>query len=127
MSQGFTGQSAKVDESYAFAFPGGATTITGTMRWYVPYDIEVTDVTASVSVAPTGATLIADVHKNGTTIFTTQSGRPTIATSGFFDASATPDVTTMLKDTDYFTVDVDQVGSTVPGTDLVIQIRFKRA
>ena len=116
-----TGISAPVDFSEA----GVLGTKTGSMRWYPPYDITLTDVTIMVGTAPTGATLIVDVNKNGTTIFTTQANRPTIAISGFHDVSGTPDVTTLLKDTDYLTWDIDQIGSVVPGSDLVVQIRAK--
>ncbi len=101
-------------------------TAVGSMRWYPPFDITLVNVAAFVGTAPTGATILVDVHKNGTTIFTTQSNRPTIATSGFHDVSGTPDVTGLTGDTDYLTFDIDQVGSTIAGADLVIQVRWTR-
>jgi hypothetical protein len=61
------------------------------------------------------------VNKNGTTIFTTQANRPTIAISGNTDESGVPDVTA-LADGDYLEVDIDQIGSTVAGSDLTVQI-----
>lgn len=66
--------------------------------------------------APTGAALIVDVNKNGTTIFTTQGNRPTIAIDGHADDSGTPDVTSVAEG-DRLSVDIDQVGSTVAGGD----------
>jgi hypothetical protein len=60
---------------------------TGTYRWYPPFDITIQDVSISCGTAPTGAAIIVDVHHSGTTIFTTQGNRPTIAISGFFDGS----------------------------------------
>lgn len=74
-----------------------------------------------VKTAPTGATLIVDVNKNGTTIFTTQGNRPTIAISGTIDDSGTPDVTS-LAENDKVTVDIDQVGSTIAGADLTVEL-----
>ena len=71
---------------------------------------------------PTGANIIVDVHKNGTTIFTTQGKRPEIAAGGYTDESDTPDVTALTK-TDYLTMDVDQVGSTITGQDLTVHVR----
>ena len=114
-------------EHVNFSEAGILATKTGTMRWYPPYNVTLTDVAIMVGTAPTGATLIVDVNKNGTTIFTTQSNRPTIAISGFHDVSGTPEVTALTGDTDYLTWDIDQIGSTVPGYDLVIQIRFVAA
>jgi hypothetical protein len=70
-----------------------------------------------VDTAPTGAALIGDVNKNGTTIFTTQGNRPSIAASGLHAVSGTPDVTAWA-DGDYLTFDVDQVGSTIAGADI---------
>jgi hypothetical protein len=76
-----------------------------------------------VGTAPTGASLIVDVNKNGTTIFTTQDNRPTIAATETSDTSGTPDVTS-VEDGDYLDFDIDQVGSTIPGADLLIVVYF---
>lgn len=79
-------------------------------------------VQASVlTTAPTGASIIVDVNINGTTAFTTQANRPTIAATEFDSTSVLPDVTA-LADSDIITVDVDQVGSTLPGTDLLVAV-----
>jgi hypothetical protein len=78
-------------------------------------------VIATVSLAPTDASIIVDVNLNGTSIFTTQGNRPTITSTNHYDFSSVPDVTTVV-DTDYFTIDVDQIGSTIAGSDLLIQI-----
>jgi hypothetical protein len=58
---------------------------------------------------------------NGTTIFSTQANRPTIAASAFVDASAIPN-TLVIPAGNYLTVDIDQVGSTVIGSDLTVQV-----
>lgn len=77
----------------------------------------------SVSDAPIGANLIVDVHKDGVTIFTNQAHRPTIVagqTTGFtvdIDAAA-------WADGSYLEVVVDQIGSTVAGSNLVIHILY---
>ena len=98
-----------VDTNVCFPFrPSGAFTVS--------------EVYVEVKTAPTGATLIIDVNKNGTTIFTDQSLRPTIAISGTTATSGTPDVTTFAKD-DQITIDVDQIGSTLTGEDLTVQVR----
>ena len=80
-------------------------------------------ITARVSTAPTGAAIILDVLKNGTSIFETVGDRPTIpigqkiATVGSWG-------NTTVTDGDYVTVDILQVGSTTAGSDLVVPIRL---
>lgn len=115
-----------LNDFFTFAQTGTLAVGTGTVRFYPPYAMTVQDVTASVGTAPTGAALIVDVNKNGTTIFGTQSNRPQIAVSTFTDLSGAPSVTA-LTTSDYVTVDIDQVGSTVAGSDLTVVVRYKRA
>jgi protein involved in polysaccharide export with SLBB domain len=62
---------------------------------------------------------VFDVHKNGTTIFTTQGNRPTITTGNTVSASATPDVTTLAAG-DKLTVDVDSIGG--PAANAVVTV-----
>ena len=83
----------------------------------------ITQVTAVIGTAPTGSDLICDVNLNGSTIFTTQANRPTIPAGTNEGASGTPNITNAGPG-DYLTVDVDQVGSTVQGSDLTIQIYY---
>ena len=96
--------------------------MTGTNKIYndTGQTLTILSVRASVVTAPTGQSLIVAVPKNGTTIFTTQSARPTIAASGTTTKS-TPAVTSWA-DGEYLTIDVDQVGSTTPGGNLTITV-----
>jgi hypothetical protein len=82
------------------------------------------NVRASLGSAPSGAAVIVDVNKNGTTVFTTQANRPSIAAAGFVSTKVTPDVTT-LSDGDYMTVDIDQIGSSVAGSDLTVTVLLR--
>lgn len=96
----------------------------GTARWYNPHGrtLTIQSVRASVGTQPTGAAIIVDVKKNGTSIFaTTTANRPTIAVSTNSAVAGTPDTTT-ISSTDYLTVDILQVGSTVAGGSLTVQI-----
>lgn len=113
-------------EEIVFAKEGNAEVKTGTMRKYFNQAVTILDVYAAVGTAPTGASLIVDVHKNGTTIFTTQTNRPTIAAGTNYDVSGTVNVTSVSAG-QYLTVDIDQVGSTVAGADLSVVVRYKRA
>lgn len=112
-------------EIQTFGREGALIVTTGKGRWYVPWDIKILDVTASVNTAPTGSTIICDIRKNGTTVFTAGVNRPTIAISGFLSATVTPDVTAVMAG-QYLQVDIVQIGSTVVGSDLVVQIRYRK-
>ena len=103
---------------------GTAAAGTGAGRYPVPSATTIKHVLATAATAPTGADLIFDVNLNGTTIFTTQSNRPTIsATTHAQSATPTPD-TTAVAAGDYLTVDIDQIGSTVAGSDIVVMVVF---
>jgi hypothetical protein len=106
-----------------FSISGTISTGTGAHRIYndtgVPLTIRA--VRAAVGTAPTGASLLVDVNINGTTIFTTQTNRPTITASTFTAAAAAINTTTIAPG-DYLTVDVDQVGSTIAGSNLTVAV-----
>jgi hypothetical protein len=82
-------------------------------------------VSASAGTAPTGSSIITDVKISGTTIFTTQANRPTIAAGANASGHVTNmDVTTVANGA-YLTVDVAQVGNTTPGADLCILVEVR--
>ena len=110
-------------ETQALSKGGVLTVAAGTHRWYAPRNMTIKSVRASVGVAPTGASVIVDVNKNGTTIFSTQSNRPTIPASGFTDLADAINVTALAAG-DYLTIDIDQIGSTIAGSDLTVQIEL---
>jgi hypothetical protein len=107
---------------------GGTLTVgAGTHRAYIDGgNWTIISIRASVGTAPTGASLIVDVNKNGTTVHTTQSNRATIAASGFTDLADSVQVSSVTTG-DYLTVDIDQVGSGVAGSDLTVTIWLQRA
>jgi len=111
-----------------FAYSGAATVQAGALRWYNDTGVTLTVMScrASAGTAPTGATLIMDFNKNGTTLFTTQGNRPAIAISGNTDKKTNMDVTT-VADGDYLTADIDQIGSTVAGSNVVGQITLRKS
>lgn len=98
----------------------------GLVRFPFPFVATLVSVTAGIATPPTGAALIVDVHRNGTTIFSTQANRPTIAAGANATAAAPTPNTTAMAVGDYLTVDIDQVGSTVPGSNLTVQIYYRR-
>ena len=64
-----------------------------------------------------------DVNKGGTTIFSTQGNRPTVAAGSQDGSAATPDVTAVAAG-DVLTVDIDQIGSSTVGADATVVIRY---
>lgn len=81
----------------------------------------VKDIRAYADTAPITTSLIIDVNKNGTTLFTTQASRPTIAAAGNASSATLPDVTAVAAG-DRITYDIDQIGSGGAGSDLYLSI-----
>ena len=113
-----------------FTRPGTLATGTGTIRFRVPVAMTIQHTRLAVGTAPTGTSgtpiagqaLVVNVVKNGTTIYTTQANRPTIADGANAETAITaPDVTALAAG-DYLTVNVDYVGSTAAGADLSVII-----
>jgi hypothetical protein len=101
---------------------------TGTAKvtFRMPFAMTLTAVRASVNTAPTGSTLVVDINED-------TGGGPTtiLSTKLSIDASektsttaATPAVISdaSLADDSAITIDIDQVGSTIPGKGLVVTL-----
>lgn len=108
---------------FALSYTGTLTTLLGAHRVYNDTGAALTirSVRASVGTAPTGAAVICDVRVDNTTIFPGGTNQPQVAAGANTDKT-TGMSTTTIADGSYFTVDVVQVGSTVPGADLTVQI-----
>lgn len=102
---------------------GSLTVASNPLRVYNKLGVSqtISEVFIAVNTAPTGANVIVDVNKNGTTIFTNQANRPEIAASANTDSTVSIDVATWAAG-EYLTIDVDQIGSALPGSDLVVHI-----
>lgn len=99
---------------------------TGVLGWYARGAGTITAVRASVALAPDGDDIEIDVNNNGTTIFTTQSNRPIIVDGNTTDITTTIEVDDFV-DGDHFTIDIDTVGTTEPGEDLIVQVWWRPA
>jgi len=75
----------------------------------------------ALNTAPATQAVICDVHKNGTTIFTTQANRPQVAAGANTGLSVTFNVSS-LADGEYLTLEIDQVGTGTAGADLVATV-----
>jgi len=109
-----------------FTFEAALSVVAGSIR--IPNlmgeAFTITKVGLLVTTAPSGAAIIVDINKNGTTIFTNQAHRPQIA-SGANSGSTTSIDVSALADGDYLTMDIDQIGSTTPGGHLTVVVVFQ--
>jgi len=106
----------------AFVWFTSGTLSTGTnvgVRYIAPQALTIVKCWLRVRTAPTSAAIYIDIHKNGTTIWSTQANRGTIAASGSSNSTTTFN-TTSLAAGDYLDLDIDQVGSTIAGVDLTV-------
>lgn len=106
-----------------FTATGALSTFTGAARFVCPVACQLASVSVSVGTAPTGTSLIIDVDKNGTTIFGTQANRPTVPISqNEVITPSTAATVTSFAAGDAITVDLDQIGSSVAGSDLQVTV-----
>ena len=101
--------------------PGELITIISTLRWYPTTDITLINITANVGVAATAANIVLDVKKNDVSIL---ASNITILATEFTAAPVVPTDTTLLT-TDYLTVDILQIGLSLPGEDLVVNFKYQ--
>lgn len=103
------------------------TTGTAKITFRAPHAMELTEVRASVTTAPTGANLNIDVNDSGTTIFSTilsiDAGEKTSTTA----ATAAVISDSSIADDAEITIDIDQIGSTVAGAGLKVTFIYTRA
>jgi hypothetical protein len=100
---------------------GAAATVASdvTPHYLVPFAGVPTGLTVAAKTAPTGADLIFDIWKNGTSIFSAPVHLAAGATQTSTTAFAS-DVTFAVSD--LLTFNVNQVGSTMAGQDLTVQL-----
>lgn len=103
------------------------TTGTAKITFRMPCAVNLTEVRASVTTAPTGAAIQADINEEGVSILSTKltidAGEKTS------EDAATPPVISdgALADNAEMTVDIDQIGSSVAGAGLKITLIGTRA
>jgi hypothetical protein len=95
-----------------------------TGRLYIGFSGTIKEVHASVVTAPGGQAIICDINKNGSTIWTTQGNRVSIAAGTNTGTQTTFDVSSITAG-DYLTIDIDQIGSTTAGGQLVVRIKIE--
>ncbi len=115
---------AQVLQPVTFALARGVDATTGTAKTnpiVMPFAGTILRADAAAGVGPTGADLIFDVNLNGSTIWSTSANRAKIVAGATTGTQSTFD-TTAFSAGDVLTVDIDQVGSTVAGSDITLTL-----
>lgn len=109
-----------------FNVAGALTVRTGTMKVPMLGGGLIVAVKGWLNTPATGATTFkVDVNKNGTTIYGTQTNRPTWTASANAATVLAHSVTT-FADGDQLSIDIDAVGNTVAGSDLTVVVYVRR-
>ena len=111
------------DQVFHYHIKGDLNTSTGKQAIRMPFAGKISYVTAALITAPAGASAIVDLHKNGTTMYTTQGNRPTIAAGSTYVTATLPDVLTWAAG-DVLQLEVDQKGSSTAGSDLSVVVGY---
>ena len=121
------GGTGAIIKEVVFSSNGNLTVTPGATRVYNTMGISfhATKVLISVNTPPTGDVVTVDVHKDGVTIFTNQAHRPSIAAGQYTGETTTIDLPDWNDDS-YYTVDVDNIGSGDPGSDLTVHITIEQ-
>lgn len=102
------------------------TTGTGKATFRMPFAMTVTGVSASVTTAPVGSTIIVDINEGGTTILSTKLSIDASEKTSTTAATAAVISDTALASDAEITVDIDQIGSSTAGTGLKVKIEGYR-
>ena len=103
------------------------TTGAAKLTFRIPYSFTLIAVRASVTTAPTDATIIIDINESGTSVLSTlltidsTDKTSTVATAPAIISDANLDIDAEI------TIDIDQVGSTIAGAGLKITLIGARA
>ncbi len=110
---------------FVWSYSGDQVVRTGVMRLYLDVDCTFVGAVAGVGTPPQGSPLLVDINVNGVTIFGFQTARPIIMPTSYSGAATTPTITDLAAGS-YLTVDVDQVGTATPGSDLSVVLSLRR-
>jgi len=110
-------------KTVVFCLTGALTVGTNKIGWLATGAHTITKIKIYSSTIPTGADIIADIHKNGVTLFTTQANRPTVIAGTNLGADRiNMDIATVVEN-DYVNLDIDQIGSTIAGgNNLIVEL-----
>ena len=89
----------------------------------IPSNMTIVKCYAHVTIASTGTDLIFNIKKNGTSIWNINSSNKITIIAGNNSAVQTVFDTISLVEGDLLTIDVDQIGSIISGSDAIIMLK----
>lgn len=98
------------------------TTGTAKVTFRMPYAFRVLAVRASVTTAPTDANIVVDINESGVSILSTELEIDATEKTSTTAATAAVISDAAIADDAEMTIDIDQVGSTIPGAGLKVYI-----
>ena len=98
------------------------TTGVGKVTFRCPFAFTITGVSASVTTAPVGSTIICDINEAGTTILSTKLSIDASEKTSTSAASAVVVSDTTIAADAEITVDIDQIGSSTAGKGLKVKL-----
>jgi hypothetical protein len=99
---------------------------TNKVRFRMPFPADLLAVRATVNLAPTGSTLIADINEAGTSVLGTKLSIDATELTSTTAASAATITDSALADDAEISIDIDQIGSTIAGAGLKISLYVRR-
>jgi len=90
----------------------------------MPFDFVVTRLYASVNTAPTGSAINIDVNDEGSTILSATFSIAASANNG--ESTSITGTTHAYSKGDALSIDIDQIGSTIAGTGLIVWVEGYR-
>ena len=111
----------------AYARDGELTVATGVKRYRFPYDCVILGISATLGTAPMGDDVIVDILVNGDSLFPTPGDRIVVpdGSDEFPEDPRLPEIP--VYEGNFLTMNVEQVGSTIRGADLLVLVRYRRA
>ena len=95
---------------------------TGKVTFRCPFAFYVTEVSASVTTAPVGSTIICDINEAGSTILSTKLSIDASEKTSTSAASAAVISDASIAADAEITVDIDQIGSSTAGAGLKVKL-----
>lgn len=105
----------------AMSIPGTMAVSSGIQPFIVTRDLTILGVWPACGTAPVGSAIIFDLLRNGVSMFTPPSVRPSIPAGSKVGTLTVPGVVALVAG-DVLTVDIVQIGSTTPGAAATLSV-----
>jgi hypothetical protein len=95
------------------------------LLFMAPSALHITGIALRTTVAPEGQAIIAQVQKNGVDVWTSGQGYPEIAAGQLLGTASAPAGAFACAQWDLISLQLTQVGTSAPGTSLVVVLSFE--